>query len=288
VGSISDIRFTSKDIDLEPSLKVAIIGRPNVGKSSLLNSIVGNERSIVSELSGTTRDAVDVEFMSSNGQPFTLVDTAGIRKRASIKSLNDGAEELSVKRSIKAIQQADVVVLVVDVNDGVTVQDFRLSEKISNEGTACVIAVNKCDLIPKKLPSILFEKERNIIAHLRPIDWANVVFISAKLGQKIKNLIQAITAAGVEHRRRISTSTINLILSETSNFTWPKTHSSRSISCKIHFGTQVAVRPPTFVLFVNNPKLFTHDLRKFIENQIRKQIGYKSTPIRIFWRGKCN
>jgi GTP-binding protein len=195
-------------------------------------------------------------------------------------------EKIAVKRSLTAIQQADVAVLVLDVNDGVTLQDFRLSEKISDEGTACVIAVNKSDLIPSKSSNILFEKEREFMSHLRPIYWASVVFVSAKSGYRIKSLLQSVAAAGVEHRRRISTSTINLILSEAKSLSWANVLGTHRTRVKLHFGTQVAVRPPTFVIFVNNPNYFNQDLRKFIEVQIRRQVGYASTPIRIFWRGR--
>ena len=180
-------------------VSMAIVGRPNVGKSSLLNSIVGKERSIVSSMAGTTRDAIDTDIDMPDGRRFKLIDTAGVRKRASIASGKDGAEPLSVERAFHAVRRAEVAVLVIDATEGVTQQDFRLSEYVAAEGRACVVVVNKWDKVPDKGDRTLSDFEANVRAELRPVEWANIVFTSALTGQRVKRVLDAATAAAEEH-----------------------------------------------------------------------------------------
>jgi GTP-binding protein len=269
----------------EAVVAVAIVGRPNVGKSSLLNALVGEERSIVSPVAGTTRDAVDMDLTTPDGRAFTLIDTAGVRKRASIAGGKDGAEPLSVERAFRAVRRAEVAVLVIDATEGITVQDFRLAEYIAESGRACVVAVNKWDAIPAKTGTTLSDFEANVRAQLRPVEWANVVFTSARTGQRVTKVLDAATAAAEEHRRRITTATLNLVVQDAVGWRSPPSAGSGKRG-RIYYGTQAGVQPPSFVLFVNDPKLFADDYRKYMERQLRENIGYPGTPLRVYWRGK--
>jgi GTP-binding protein len=285
VETLPEDKIPLKHIKPEKHLKATFIGRPNVGKSSLINAIVGFDRLIVSDFDGTTRDAVNVEFIDPSFKPFILVDTAGIRKKRSIYYSNDESEERSVSQTLKEIRKANVVVLVLNACEGVTVQDYLLSEKIVDEGRACVIVVNKWDLVPNKTPNLI-AKEEEILSFLRPIKWANVVFTSAITGLRVKSLVQAIEASDSAHRKRISTGTINLVLSEVNKFLTSPSYKLCRNKRIIYFGTQVSVRPPTFVLFVNDLKAFSPQLRKQVERRILQQVGYNGTPLKIFWRCK--
>jgi len=266
-------------------VSMAIIGRPNVGKSSLLNSLVGKERSIVSSMAGTTRDAIDTDIQMPDGRCFKLIDTAGVRKRASIASGKDGAEPLSVERAFHAVRRAEVAVLVIDASEGVTQQDFRLSEYVAAEGRACVVVVNKWDKVPDKGDRTLSEFEANVRAELRPVEWANIVFTSALTGQRVKRVLDAATAAAEEHRRRITTATLNMVIQDATGWRAPPS-TGQGRRGRVYYGTQAGVKPPTFVLFCNDPKLFPEDYRKYMERQFREQIGYPGSPLRIFYRGR--
>lgn len=266
-------------------LRVAIVGRPNVGKSSLVNAIVGQERTIVSEMSGTTRDAIDTEFKGPDGRPYVLVDTAGIRKRTAVATSPDGAEALSVDRAFRAISRADVVVLVLDVNEGVTVQDFRLAERIAEEGKACIVVANKWDAM-KKDTNTMIEKEKDFRAQLRPIEWAPIVFTSAKSGQRVLRVLEAAKLAGEEHKKRVPTATLNMVVGDATHWRAPPTGRTTGKKGRVYYATQAAVRPPAFVFFVNDPKLFTEDYRRYLERQLRENIGFPGSPIKLFYRGK--
>ena len=266
-------------------VSMAIIGRPNVGKSSLLNSLVGKERSIVSSMAGTTRDAIDTDIQTPDGRHFKLIDTAGVRKRASIASGKDGAEPLSVERAFHAVRRAEVAVLVIDASEGVTQQDFRLSEYVAAEGRACVVVVNKWDKVTDKGDRTLSDFEANVRAELRPVEWANIVFTSALTGQRVKRVLDAATAAAEEHRRRITTATLNMVIQDATGWRAPPS-TGQGRRGRVYYGTQAGVKPPTFVLFCNDPKLFPDDYRKYMERQFREQIGYPGSPLRIFYRGK--
>jgi GTP-binding protein len=271
--------------DAKVPISMAIVGRPNVGKSSLLNSLVGKERSIVSSMAGTTRDAIDTDIDMPDGRRFKLIDTAGVRKRASIASGKDGAEPLSVERAFHAVRRAEVAVLVIDASEGVTQQDFRLSEYVAAEGRACVVVVNKWDKIPAKTDHTLSDFEANVRAELRPVEWANIVFTSALTGQRVKRVLDAATAAAEEHRRRITTATLNMVIQDATGWRAPPS-TGQGRRGRVYYGTQAGVKPPTFVMFCNDPKLFPEDYRKYMERQFRENIGYPGSPLRIFYRGK--
>ncbi len=265
--------------DLE-EIKVAIVGRPNVGKSSLLNSFVGETRAIVSPISGTTRDTIDT-VIEADGKRYRLIDTAGIRKK---KNVDYGPEFFGVNRAFKAIRRADVVLLVIDAIDGVTDQDQKLAGRIVEEGRACVLAVNKWDAIEKDTYTIN-EYQRQLTSKLYYLDWAQSVFVSAVSGQRVPKILELVDTAAAEHKRRISTAVINEVLEEAVRWQSPPT-SRQGKQGKIYYGTQVSTEPPTIVLFVNDPHRFGDNYRRYIERQFREQLGFTGTPMRLLWRGK--
>jgi GTP-binding protein len=268
------------EVEEPDEIKVAIIGRPNVGKSSLLNAFVGEERSIVSPISGTTRDAIDM-VVERQGQRYRLVDTAGIRRK---KNVEYGPEFFGINRAFKAIRRSDVVLLVLDASDGVTEQEQKLAGRIEEEGRACILVVNKWDLIEKDTYTInVFENQ--IRAKLNFIDWVQLIFISAQTGQRVEKILDLVNVATEQHRRRVSTSVVNEVLEEAGSWhSPPATRQGRQ--GKIYYGTQVSTQPPSFALFVNDPNLFKDNYRRYIERQFREVLGFTGTPLRIFWRGK--
>ncbi|MEM6255251.1 MAG: ribosome biogenesis GTPase Der [Cyanobacteria bacterium P01_D01_bin.156] len=271
---------TSDEIEDDDEIKVAIVGRPNVGKSSLLNAFVGENRSIVSDISGTTRDTIDM-VVKRKETVYRLIDTAGIRKK---KNVNYGPEFFSINRSFKAIRRADVVLLVIDALDGMTEQDQKLAGRIEDEGRACIIVVNKWDAIEKDSHTI-YEYDKKLGGKIYFLDWATRIYVSALTGQRVPKILDAVDEAVVQHRRRVSTAVVNEVLEDAVSWHSPPT-TRQGKQGRIYYGTQVAVRPPTFTLFVNSGKLFTDNYRRYIERQFRENLGYEGTPIRIFWRGK--
>ncbi|MFN9871131.1 MAG: ribosome biogenesis GTPase Der [Cyanobacteriota bacterium] len=264
----------------EPPIQLAIIGRPNVGKSSLLNAICGENRAIVSPIRGTTRDTIDTTI-EREGHTWKLLDTAGIRRR---RSVDYGPEFFGINRSFKAIERSDVCVLVIDALDGVTEQDQRLAGRIEEDGRACVVVVNKWDAIEKDshtMPAM----EKELRAKLYFLDWAPMLFTSALSGQRVTAIFPLAKMAVEQHRRRVSTSVVNEVLQEALRWrTPPTTRGGRQ--GRLYYGTQVASGPPSFTLFVNDPKLFGDTYRRYVERQIREGLGFEGTPIRLFWRGK--
>jgi GTPase len=268
------------EVDETEEIRVAIVGRPNVGKSSLLNAFVGENRSIVSPISGTTRDAIDM-VVERNGQTYRLVDTAGIRRK---KNVEYGPEFFGINRAFKAIDRCDVALIVIDALDGVTDQDQKLAGRIADEGRGCVIVVNKWDAIEKDSHTI-YEYEKLVRDRLHFFEWAEVVFISAKTGQRVENILDLVTTAAEQHKRRVSTSVINEVLEEAANwYTPPTTRQGRQ--GRIYYGTQVSSRPPTIALFVNDPALLGDNYRRYVERQFRQALGFTGTPLRLLWRGK--
>lgn len=260
--------------------KVAIVGRPNVGKSSLLNAFLGETRAIVSPISGTTRDAIDT-VVERNGKTYRLIDTAGIRKK---KNVEYGPEFFGINRAFKAIRRADVVLLVIDAVDGVTDQDQKLADRISEEGRACVIVVNKWDAIEKD-SSTIYDYEKEVKTRLYFVDWAEMIFVSATTGQRVEKILELVDTAATAHQRRVTTAVINEVIEEaTSWHSPPVTRQGRQ--GKIYYGTQVRAQPPTIALFVNDPLRFNENYRRYIETQFRKQLGFTGTPMRLVWRGK--
>ncbi len=268
------------EIEEDNEIKVAIIGRPNVGKSSLLNAFVGEDRSIVSPISGTTRDAIDT-VISRNEQVYRLIDTAGIRRK---KQIDYGTEFFSINRAFKAIRRADVVLMVIDALDGVTDQDQKLAGRIIDEGRACIIVVNKWDAIEKDSYTI-YDYEKTIEARLHFTEWAETIFVSASTGQRVDKILDLVNEAAESHKRRVSTSVINEVLTDA--VSWHSPPASRGgRQGKIYYGTQVGIQPPTIALFVNEAKRFNDNYRRYIERQFRKQLGFKGTPMRLLWRSK--
>jgi GTP-binding protein len=268
------------EIETEKEIKVAIIGRPNVGKSSLLNSFLGENRAIVSPISGTTRDAIDT-VIERDGKTYRLIDTAGIRRK---KNVEYGAEFFGINRAFKAINRADVVLLVIDAIDQVTDQDQKLADRIIEEGRSCVIVVNKWDAIEKDTYTIL-DYEKEVRAKLYFMDWAELIFISAKTGQRVERILNLVDTAAEGHERRVSTAVINEVIEEAISWHSPPV-TRQGKQGKIYYGTQVSSKPPTLVLFVNDPKRFNDNYRRYIDGQFRKQLGFKGTPIKLIWRGK--
>lgn len=259
---------------------VAIVGRPNVGKSSLLNSLVGQDRSIVSDVAGTTRDAIDTTI-AREGRQYRLIDTAGIRKKSRV---DYGVEYFSINRAFKAIRRSDVALVVVDAIDGIGEQEQKLAGRIADEGCACIIVVNKWDAVEKDSHTI-YEFTDYVRERLYFVEWADIVFVSAKTGQRVTTILDAVDAAVANHRRRFTTSTVNEVLEEARMWhTPPSTRQGKQ--GRIYYGTQVSASPPSFVLFVNNPSLFKDNYRRYIVKQFRTQLDLSGTPIRFMWRGK--
>ncbi len=261
----------------EQPIKVALLGKPNVGKSSLINRLLGEERCIVSNIPGTTRDAVDALYSCPAGD-FSLIDTAGIRKK---KKVEVAVEKYSVIRSYMAVERADVCVIMLDAADGVTEQDTKIAGYANEHGKALVIAVNKWDSIEKETNTM--ENLRRDIAHeLAFISFAPIVFISALEGQRLPQLMEAIRDAYEENKRRISTGMLNDVLNEATARVQPPSDKGRRL--KIYYMTQASTQPPTFVFFVNRKDLFHFSYQRYLENRIRDTFGFKGTPIRFIIR----
>ena len=264
----------------ENPIQLSIIGRPNVGKSSLLNAICGENRAIVSPVRGTTRDTIDTSIIRED-QSWKLIDTAGIRRR---KSVNYGPEFFGINRSFKAIERSDVCILVIDALDGVTEQDQRLAGRIEEEGRACLVVVNKWDAIEKDTYTMpVMEKE--LRSKLYFLDWAEMLFVSALMKQRINPIFRFASLAVEQHRRRVSTSVVNEVVTDALSWRSPPT-SRGGRQGRLYYATQVASSPPSFTLFVNDPKLFGDSYRRYLERQLRDGLGFQGTPIKLFWRGK--
>tara|TARA_Y100001968_G_C19446938_1_gene765942 strand:- start:1007 stop:2374 length:1368 start_codon:yes stop_codon:yes gene_type:complete len=264
----------------EEIIQMAIVGRPNVGKSSLLNAICGESRSIVSPLRGTTRDTIDSKVIK-NGKVWKIVDTAGIRRK---RSVSYGPEFFGINRSFKAIERSDVCVLVIDALDGVTEQDQKLAGRIEQAGRACVVVVNKWDAVEKDTHTMPL-MEKDLRSKLYFLDWSEMLFTSALTGQRVDGIFALTSLAVEQHRRRINTSVVNEVLKEALSWRSPPT-SRGGRQGRLYYGTQVASQPPSFTLFVNDPKLFGDTYRRYIERQLREGVGFEGTPIKLFWRGK--
>jgi GTP-binding protein len=263
--------------ETDESAKIAIVGKQNVGKSSLLNRLLGEERAIVSPIPGTTRDAIDTR-LGFGGVPVTLIDTAGIRRRGRIEP---GVEKYSVLRSLQAIERADVVLLVIDAISGITAQDTHIAGFILEAWKSTVVIVNKWDAIPKDTYTMdtFTQKVRQ---ELNFMDYVPVLFISAKTGQRIDRVLPLALQVQEERLVRLSTSQLNQILQDAQSRHAAPSHAGRQF--KIYYGTQVRSDPPTFLLYVNDPKLAHFTYQRFLENCIRKTYRFLGTPIRIVFR----
>jgi GTP-binding protein len=264
--------------EAEPDLSIAIVGRPNVGKSSLLNRLLGKERAIVSPIPGTTRDALDTE-LRWHGRRVRLIDTAGIRRRGRIEQ---GVEQFSVLRAVRAIERAEVAVLVIDAMAGVTAQDTHVAGYVQEAKKGLVIAVNKWDLVEKDTATAR-EYTARIRRELNFVDWAPIVFISAETGQRAPRVLELAWAAQAERDKRVTTPRLIEMVRE-AVARHPRSEGGRQL--KIYYATQADVRPPTFVFFVNDPKLVHFTYQRYLENQIRKAFGFEGTALRLVFRGR--
>lgn len=258
-------------------IKIALIGKPNVGKSSLLNRVIGEERVIVSNVAGTTRDSVDADVENEYGK-FTFIDTAGIRKKSKIE---EKIEKFSVMRSLMAVERADVCVIMIDAQEGVTEQDTKVAGEAHNAGKACIIVVNKWDTVEKD-GSTMKEYTLRVREGLAYMPYAPVLFISAKTGQRVDKLYSLIAEVYEQNHKRIPTGQLNSILAEATSRVQPPTDKGRRL--KIYYVTQAGVAPPTFIFFCNDAKLFHFSYQRYLENQIREVFSLTGTPVRIVVR----
>ena len=284
IGDVLDAiyeHFPEKDADEddEEVIKVAVIGKPNVGKSSLINKILGENRTIVSDIAGTTRDAIDSYFENDKGK-YVLIDTAGIRKK---NKVNERIEKYSVIRSLLAIERADVCLMMIDANEGVTEQDTKIAGEAHEAGKGVIIVVNKWDEIEKETGT-LEKYKKEVYAKLAYLSYAPIIFISAKTGQRVDKLFDMINDVAKQNAMRISTSVLNQVINEAIAIVQPPTDKGKRL--KILYGTQASTKPPTFVIFVNNKELFHFSYERYLVNQIRKEFGLQGTPIRIIVREK--
>jgi GTP-binding protein len=262
-------------------IKIALIGRPNVGKSSLVNAILGEERVIVSPIAGTTRDAIDTPF-ERDGRRYVLIDTAGIRKRGKIY---EQTEKYSVMRAMKAIERSDVVLVVLNAEEGIVEQDKHIAGYAHEAGKACIFVVNKWD-IPEKDDKTLHQFERKIRDHFQFMDYAPALFVSAKTKQRLNRILPLVEHVADQHAMRVVTHVLNEIIQDAVATNAPPSDKGRRL--RIQYATQVGVKPPTFMLFVNDPDLMHFSYERYIENKLRAAFQFEGTPIRIFTRKKSD
>lgn len=259
----------------EDAIKVAVIGKPNVGKSSLVNLITGEERSIVSDIAGTTRDAVDSRVVRGE-EKYIFIDTAGMRRKAKV---TENIEHFSVLRALMAVDRADVCVVMIDATIGFTEQDSKVAGYAHDKGKACVIAVNKWDAVEDKTDKTMSEFTKKLQTDFSFMSYAPFVFISAKTGQRLDKLFELIKLVHEQHSRRISTGVLNDMLSYATSRVQPPSDKGKRL--KLYYMTQASTNPPNFVVFCNNKDLFHYSYQRYIENQIRETFGLDKTPIKL-------
>lgn len=271
------IQCNGDDDEEDDRPKVAIIGKPNVGKSSLVNRITGEDRVIVSDIAGTTRDAIDTDVVW-NGKEYIFIDTAGLRRKNKIK---EELERYSIVRAVAAVERADIVIMMIDATEGVTEQDAKIAGIAHDRGKGMIIAVNKWDAIEKDTHTAnkFTDKIREILSF---VPYASVIYISAKSGQRVHKLFELLDTVIQNHQLRVATGVLNEIMMEAVAMQQPPTDKGKRL--KLFYITQVSVKPPTFVIFVNDKKLMHFSYQRYIENKIREAFGFAGTPIRIFIR----
>ena len=284
IGDVLDEIYEKlpKEVDedeFDERIKVAVIGKPNVGKSSLVNKILGENRNIVSDIAGTTRDAIDSYFENENGK-YLFIDTAGIRRK---NKVTEKIEKYSVLRSLFAIERADVCLMLIDANEGVTEQDAKIAGEAHEAGKGIIIVVNKWDEYEKDTGT-LEKYKKTIYEKLSYLSYAPIIFISAKTGQRVDKLFGMINDVNSQNSKRVTTSQLNQVINEAIAIVQPPSDKGKKL--KIFYGTQASIKPPTFVIFVNSKDLFHFSYERYLVNQIRKEFGLEGTPIRIIVREK--
>lgn len=284
IGDVLDAlyeNFPEKSDDEEDDgrIRVAVIGKPNVGKSSLINKILGENRTIVSSVAGTTRDAIDTEYENQYGK-YVLIDTAGIRRKSKV---TESIEKFSIMRTLLAIERADVCLMMIDATEGVTDQDAKIAGEAHEAGKGIIIVVNKWDEYEKETGT-LEKYKKDIYNKLSYLSYAPIIFISAKTGQRVDKLFNMINNVAEQNSMRISTAMLNQVINEAIAIVQPPTDKGKRL--KILYGTQVSTKPPTFVIFVNNKELFHFSYERYLVNQIRKEFGLEGTPVRMIAREK--
>jgi len=287
LGDLLDevVKFFPEDTEEETddgSISVAVVGKPNVGKSSLVNRILGEERVMVSDIAGTTRDAIDTRFKKDDDE-FIIIDTAGIRKKKAIEY--QSLERFSVVRSLAAIDRCDVAVLVIDAKEGVSEQDSKIAGYIDEKGKAAVIVINKWDAVEKDTGT-LEKYTKEVREKLKFMSYAPVVFISALTGQRVDRILKMVKSVYEQASRRVTTGLLNDILSDAQNALQPPATSGRRL--RIYYATQQSVMPPTFVFFVNDESLMHFSYERYLENHFRKSFGFEGTPLRFILRERQN
>ena len=281
IGDVLDAiydKFPESDEEEDSTvIKVAVIGKPNVGKSSLVNKILGEDRVIVSDIAGTTRDAIDSEFENEFGK-YVFIDTAGIRRKSKVE---EKIEKYSVMRSILAVERADVCLLMIDANEGITEQDKKIAGEAHEAGKATIIVINKWDQYEKDEHSTE-QYKKQVYNELAYLSYAPIIFISAKTGQRVNKLFELINQVASQNAMRISTSVLNQVLNEAIAIVQPPTDKGKRL--KIYYMTQASTKPPTFIVFVNDKKLFHFSYERYLINQIRKEFVLTGTPVRMIVR----
>ena len=273
--------FEKYDNEEDDSIKIAVVGKPNAGKSSLVNKLLGFERSIVTDIAGTTRDAIDTKF-SYDGKNYTIIDTAGIRKKSKVE---DDVEYYSVMRAFDAVRRADVCLLVVDSTEGLTEQDTKIIGYVHEQGKPSVVVMNKWDLVEKDTHTIN-RFEDKLKEDLKFMDYFKSIYVSAKTGQRTERIMSAVDEVYANAHRRIATGTLNDLISDTVRANEPPSYNGRRL--KVYYSSQVSVAPPTFVLFVNSTDLLHFSYERFLENTLRKCFNFQGTPIKILTREKSD
>ncbi len=261
------------------AIQIAVVGKPNVGKSSLVNRILGEDRVMVSDIAGTTRDAIDTRFTDEDGQDFVIIDTAGIRRKRAIEY--QSLERFSIVRALAAIDRCDVALMLIDATQGVTEQDSKIAGYVDEKGKAAIIVINKWDAVEKDTKTMdKFVKE--VRENLKFMAYAPILFISALTGQRVNKVLEAVRAAHAEATRRVTTGLLNDILTDAQAALQPPATSGRRL--KIYYATQQAVQPPTFVMFVNDQNLMHFSYERYLEKQFRKAFGFDGTPLKFILR----
>ena len=281
IGDVLDAIYENfpetEEVEDDSVIKVALIGKPNVGKSSLVNKILGENRVIVSDIAGTTRDAIDSEFENEFGK-YVFIDTAGIRRKSKVE---EQIEKYSVMRSVLAIERADVCLLMIDANEGVTEQDKKIAGEAHEAGKATIIVINKWDAYEKDEHTIE-QYKKQVYSELAYLSYAPIIFISAKTGQRVHKLFELINQVASQNAMRVSTAVLNQVLNEAIAIVQPPTDKGKRL--KIYYMTQASTKPPTFVVFVNDKKLFHFSYERYLVNQIRKEFTLTGTPVRMIVR----